>query len=478
LSAPWRIGALRAMGRTQEAYRVYETFDPNVSEPLWLSAVVGPELMIDLGRVGEAREAIARGRRLTRARSSLMSDVFNRLLEVKLELRLTANVERAESLLRQLEVTIEPSRLPFLAEHIATWRGMALLRRGEDAAAARKLRQAVRGMKSANRILELPTAAVFLAEAEWRLDREDAAKKAVDLALEAAARQGSNHILLQALADFPAVVTRRVALEESADSQWHDISRALMADGAPVAPTGRTRIHLAEFGQPTIEVDGVEVRARIKKSYELLAYLASRPSHEAERDELLDVLFGGRADESTRSYLRQAAHRLREVLPEDAILAFEGTRLRLSGDLALSSDSAQVMESLARASHRRGRERLGHLLEAMALIDRGEYLAGVTSTWVDERRQQLVDVAADARHEAAQLLFAEADHAEAKRLATTVLRSNPYREATWRLLMKIANATGDEDGVIDAFRMCERTLSHIGMAPSRTTESLLASLRR
>jgi hypothetical protein len=38
--------------------------------------------------------------------------------------------------------------------------------------------------------------------------------------------------------------------------------------------------------------------------------------------------------------------------------------------------------------------------------------------------------------------------------------------------------TGDEDGVIDAYRRCRDTLSALGTEPSRSTQQLLGALRR
>jgi DNA-binding SARP family transcriptional activator len=355
---------------------------------------------------------------------------------------------------------------------------MAMLMRGQPAAAARRLRPAVRSMRASGRIMELPTAAVLLAEAEWSLGHTGAAHRAAELALGAAVRQGSNHILMQALGDFPAVATRQIESEPLADSPWHELGRAIMATAGPATAAAEAHIHLAEFGHPRIDVNGAEARPRIKKSYELLAYLGDRKPHEAERDELLDALFGGRADESARSYLRQAVHRLREILPDGAVLAFEGSRLRLGGDIALVSERVHAEELLARAARQIGRDRLELLLEALAVLDRGEYLAGVDSVWVDDRRQQLAATVAQARHDAAQLLFAEEDYAGAKRLAQAVVHADPYREGAWRLLMRIAHATGDEDGVIAVYRLCEHALRGIGTVPSTTTGSLLTTLRR
>ncbi len=95
---------------------------------------------------------------------------------------------------------------------------------------------------------------------------------------------GSNHHLLQALADFPAVVARRLDAEAGADSRWHELGRALMARGVAIDLRARATIRLAEFGAARIEVDGREVRPRIAKSVALLAYLAAAPGHAAERD--------------------------------------------------------------------------------------------------------------------------------------------------------------------------------------------------
>ncbi len=478
VAAPWQIGALRAMGRTGEALEVYEAYGVTDGAPVWFHAIVEPELMIDLGRSKQARDALAHGRSLIRESGSVVVDMLNRVIEVKLELRLSGDPEQASALLRDLEARPEAGVFGFIKEQIDVWSGMTLLLSRQDAAAARRLRRAVKSMRAADRILELPTAAVFLAESEWRLDRPKAAADAAELALAAAARQGSNHILLQALSDFPSVAARCIDAEPRADSEWHELGRSLMAQGAQIELKRETVVHLDEFGEPTISVDGVQVRPRIKKSYELLAYLASSDGHEADREELLDALFDGRSDDSTRSYLRQAAHRLRQVLPDGAGLVFEGSRLRLGPELALSSESARIDELLARAARLQGDERLGLLLQALESLDRGEYLAGVHTPWVDERRERIGRSAADARHEAAELSYSGGQYRQADRLASGVLRSDPYRERTWRLLMKIANATGDDDRVIATYRLCERALGQLGTGPSASTRALLDALRK
>src|SRR3546814_2364684 len=57
----------------------------------------------------------------------------------------------------------------------------------------------------------------LLAEAEWRAGHEDEADRAAGLAIEVADRQGSRHVLLQILTEFPAVASRRIDAEAETD---------------------------------------------------------------------------------------------------------------------------------------------------------------------------------------------------------------------------------------------------------------------
>src|SRR2546423_5718307 len=104
--------------------------------------------------------------------------------------------------------------------------------------------------------IERPAAAVYLSEAEWRGGNEEAADAAADLALEVAYAQGSNHILLQGLGDFPAVVSRKIDAELRTDSPWHELGRALMAQRVAVPGYGEHTVLVCEFGEPAIVIDG------------------------------------------------------------------------------------------------------------------------------------------------------------------------------------------------------------------------------
>jgi DNA-binding SARP family transcriptional activator len=473
-----RIGALRVTGRTQRALELYEAVRARPVVPFGLDASVGPEVLIDAGRREEARAAIARGRALGRASGSVVFEMYPAVLEAKLALRLDRDPAAARAALDSLESERAAHPYPLVFEPLDTWYGLALLLESDDAAALVRLRRAVESMVVGDRILELPIAAVYLAEAEWRAGNEEAADHAADLALDAARRLGSNHVLLQALADFPAVVSRRIDAEAGADSPWHELGRALLAQGVAVEARVHASVQLLEFGRSAIVVNGEEVRPRIAKTYELLAYLVTREPPQAERDELLDALFDGRSDGSTRAYLRQAVRWLRHVLPDAEALVVERGRVRLSDDVLITSESICFEAELAEAARLQAGDRLAATRDALAIYERGDYLPGARSAWADDRRQRLARLAADARSEAAELAFAAERYDEAERLAQAVLRTEPFRETAWRLTMRLANALGDDDGVIRAYHSCERALAQVGTTPSPSTRQLLERLRR
>jgi DNA-binding SARP family transcriptional activator len=478
ISGARRIAVLRATGRTQRALELYREARALGQATVQLEAWTGPEVLIDAGLADEAREAIARGRSLAGASGSPLYEAQTWLVEAKLALRLERDPRAAYAALEHLEAYRVEHPFPFFCEPLDTWYGLALLLEGRDAEALARLRTAVESMVEGERMIELPSAAVYLAEAHWRAGEEDAADEAADLALDAARRQGSNHVLLQALADFPAVVSRRIDAELGPDSPWHEIGRALIAQGTAVDAPVSASVALVEFGRCAILVDGEEARPRIAKAYELLAYLVTRPGAEAGRGELLDALFDGRVDDSTRSYLRQAARWLRHVLPDGTALVAERGRMRLSDEVQATSESVRLESALVVAARLQGDARLTATLEALAVFDRGEYLPGARSHWVDERRQRLAELATDARYEAAELAFAAGRFDHAERLASQVLGADAFREAAWRLTMRIANALGDQDGVLRAYQRCERALARLGTEPAPSTRELLELLRR
>lgn len=252
----WRLGALLAMGHVDEAAALYQTICAAQDLGMWLYSLFSVELLRQLGEPDRAWRALLKGRERLQASGSVMLELLSYIEEAALELRFDRDTASARVALERVRSHPVGQNYAFVAEQAATWLGFALLLDGDDHAAAQCLRRAISGMQHGRRILPLPAAAIYLAEAEWRLGNEERSDHATDWAVAAAEQQGSNHMLLEALADFPAVLSRRLDAEPNADSPWHELGRALMSRGVRLGAPVATTIQLTEFGRTAIDVNG------------------------------------------------------------------------------------------------------------------------------------------------------------------------------------------------------------------------------
>ena len=476
--SPWRIGALRATGQTETALELYRDAIARKTALPGLVLWIGPELLIDAGRREEAVAAIAEGRQLARASGSLALVGHSHLVEAQLALTIDHDPAAARRALDSAECQRAIDAFRFIAEVADSRYGHAYLLDGDDQRAGEHLRRAVAGMRHGKRYLELPTAAIHLAEAEWRAGDEEAADAAADLAVEASRQQGSNHLMLRALSDFPAVLSRRLDAEVGTDSPWNNIGRALLSQGGAIAASLGAAVELSEFGSARIIVDGVEVRPKIAKCYALLAYLGANGGGPVRRDTLFDALFDGRNDDSARAYLRQTIRYLRACLPDGAGLDVNDSAVALGASLRLTTESVRFEARLVEAARLQNEARREAVLEALEVFEGGEYLPRINAPWVDDRRSHLEQLATDARFDAADLAFALGALDQARSLVDAVLGADPYHEPAWRLSMRLANALGSDERVIRDFHRCEQALAGVGATPSAATRQLLDALRR
>jgi ATP/maltotriose-dependent transcriptional regulator MalT/DNA-binding SARP family transcriptional activator len=474
---PWTIAALRALGRTREALRAYRTAESTCVSRVALLTVAGADVLIDAGEHEEAEAVITEGKRLAAASGSLIFQGAARLPEAKFMLRVKADPVGALTVLNAPELRRAAEQFGRMREIAAMWRGLAYLFEHRDAKALEELRTAVDSMVTSDRILELPTAATYLAEAEWRAGNEEAFDRMADLALDAARRQGSNHLLVQALDDVPGVLPRRLDAELDAASAWHVLGRARIARPPSGVAPGAASIVLREFGSRELFVGGEPVKMPIGKSYELLAYLLTRPREPVARQTLLSVLFDDRQDTSTRSYLRQSIRWLKTALPDEA-LVLETETVMLSNDVQFLSDATSIERGLADAAVLQGDERLDATLAAIAPQERGPFLPGVRAEWADQRERELLALVTEARAQAAELAVSTGRLPLAIKLARLVLVEDPARESAWQTIMRVTEASGDQDGLRRTYRECEAALAEWGSLPSPSTQRLFQRLRR
>ncbi len=474
---PWRIGALFATGHLDQAFELYQGADLGNDAGVWLSSVLGPRLMAEFGEAEAAWRLLAEGRDRIAASGSPMFALLSMLTEAELQILLNDDPAAARLVLKRVDEHELGQRFRFIAEPAQVLSGLTLLMSGDDSGACEQLTEAVDGMLAGDRRLHLPAAAIYLAEAMWRCGREDEADRAAALALQSADEQGSDHMLLDALSRFPAVLSRQLDLERDIDTPWHRLGRALAVRGVHLREALGAAVQVLEFGKQAVLLNGEEVRVRLSKSFELLVFLANHDQSAATRNECLQSLFDGRTDEAAASYLRQATLRLRNILPDSLEVDRASGRISLTGRMRVTTESERLIHLLAQATGLRGAERLRTLLRACEIADRGTYLPGVRSDWVEERRMYLARLVSGARGEAAELAFAEGDFRQAADLAEEMLREDPFRETAWRLKMRLAQAVGDDDRMVETYRDCQRALGEIGAEPSAATAQLFKDLR-
>ncbi|MFF3462379.1 BTAD domain-containing putative transcriptional regulator [Streptomyces sp. NPDC001984] len=476
LGGPWVVAALRATGRLDAAMSMFEPRRGS-SQPVWLHAVDAVDLMLDLGRGDEACAAMKRGRELIASTGSKVYKNMSLLVEAKLWLRLGGDTRRADRVLAEATAN-GASEYTLTRETWQMWSGLSMLLQNRDAEGHEYLAECLRSMQKGDRHLDLPTAAVYLAEAQWRLGLEEESDATADLAMASASTHGTQHLLLTALADVPSVAARAADTRSSRMSPWHEIIAVLSGQHPVRVNVGTPRLVLEEFGEPTLTADGNVTQLRLTKSVELLSYLLWTPDRRATREELLGALFGGRNDAAGRSYLRQALYRLREALPEGLGPAQGGDVFELVGPALAIGTAQRAVDLVAQAGRQDGEVRLQTLLRALSSAETGPYLATVSSEWVAERRALLTETFLSARVDAARLAYRMNRYREAKGLVDRVLREDPYREQAWQLAIRLAHASGSDDAVLALYQRYVVRMRELGVPPSDEVRRLVTQLRR
>lgn len=470
-----RVAALRALGELRRTEELLVATRPQLSN-LRFEGTVRAELMIDLGDEHGARDALALGRERIARSGSFVFDIVLRLLEAKLELRLNRDPTTGLAILEEAARAGPINEYGYLVEQLDLWRGFARLLQDRDAEAAASLAAAASRMTAADRLLELPAAAVYLAEARWRLGEGVRAEAAAETGLAAADRTGSRHLLLLALRDVPGVLARQMDAEAAPDGPWHELSRALAMTGRGRPRHAAARVLLEDLGVAGLVVDGEPQRARLGKSYALLAYLIEAGGR-ARRTALLDELFDAHSRDSGGAYLRQAVHGLRQLLPAGIELRSESGELHLDGVAACATASGMALAELEHAAKLSGTPRLEETARALQAFEDNTYLEGVECAWVTAQRERLEGVKVDAHIAMAVTAFEVSRFDLAESALREAVRIDPFRERPWRLLMRVAAARGSEAGVLEAYRGCERAMGEAGLEPSEETRRLLAGLR-
>jgi DNA-binding SARP family transcriptional activator len=465
-----QAGALTGLGRLEDAW---ERLPDSALD--WTGIRMRAELLAESARPAEAWSALIEGRTLLGRSESPLYRIFSLLTETMLALRFRHDVDLARAALQA--VVAEPTALDRIRvlEQLALWNGLIALFDEDSAQAVSELRRAVDLMTKWDRWLFLPTAAVYLAEAEWRAGNADESDRAADLALEAATATGSVHELSRALDEFPSVLSRRIDLEADRDGPWHDLGRTLLLRAeAPTRIVANPSVTAVELDRPAVIVGGRRHEPKLLRTVELLTYLAI-DGPVVNRAALTGALFESKNDKAASAYLRMAVNDARQITGVHDCITYDATQVAWTNG-RLSSTFLEVSAAYRRVRSVKGAQRLRLAMELLGQVATNEVLPGARSPWVNEHRMRWADLVRDLRQTAAEAAYETAQYGDAHRLVREVLGEDPYRERAWRLAMHVAAAVGDTDRVIATYRDCESALRELPAKPSAATRALFDAL--
>jgi DNA-binding SARP family transcriptional activator len=214
----------------------------------------------------------------------------------------------------------------------------------------------------------------------------------------------------------------------------------------------------------------------------LLAYLLLHREAAQPRQRLAFLLWPDSSEPQARTNLRHLLHVLRRALPDaDRFLEVTPRTLRWRQDAPSWVDVAAFEEAANRAERAAGPgEELGALTEAAELYT-GDLLRGVYDDWVLEERERLRQRHLRVLERLLEALEARGETGAAIRSAEQLLRDDPLREATYRVLMRLHDARGDRARALRTYHACAATLEReLGVEPSAVTrrayEALLPSV--
>jgi class 3 adenylate cyclase/DNA-binding SARP family transcriptional activator len=239
-------------------------------------------------------------------------------------------------------------------------------------------------------------------------------------------------------------------------------------------------------GRVAVEANGRvvdEARFPGRQGRLLFAYLVAAQSRPVPRDELADAIWGESPPATWEKALAVIVSKLRGLLAEDGVVltnAFGCYRLDVPEgtwvDLFAAASCAQDAEEALAA---------GELDQARAAarsaesLTRPPFLPGEDGAWVAQKRRDLRDVLVRALECLRDADLAEGELANAVRYAAEITELEPFRETSYRALMRAHVAAGNPAEALRVYERCRRFLAdELGAYPSPESEAVYREILR
>ena len=210
-------------------------------------------------------------------------------------------------------------------------------------------------------------------------------------------------------------------------------------------------------------------RSSPARAESLLAYLLLHRDAPQPRQRLAFLLWPDSSEAQARTNLRHVLHTLRRALPDaDRFLDVAPRTLRWRRTRRCWLDVAVFEEALAR---RRGSRRARSGRTTAAICSRAATTTGCS------RSASGCAISISTRSSARPRGAGARRLGRAVRYAERLVRHDPLREETYRLLMRLHAARGDRARALRAYHVCTATLEReLGVEPSAATREAYEAL--
>jgi DNA-binding SARP family transcriptional activator/tetratricopeptide (TPR) repeat protein len=239
---------------------------------------------------------------------------------------------------------------------------------------------------------------------------------------------------------------------------------------------GETRIRLCGELVGTVRGRPLEQALRGRLGRLLFAYLVLNRERSVTRDELIDRLWDESPPSTAATTLSSLLSRMRSGLGADVLQGRTTLRLVLAPDAWIDVEAARTSVGEARAALEKERpaDSFTHAREALGVLDQ-TLLVGVESSWLDDERRNLEELATQALEcvAGAGARLRDSEAAEGERAARAVVERAPYRETGYRRLMEALESRGNVAEALRVYEQCRALLGEeLGAAPGPELRAL------
>ncbi|MFY9821454.1 MAG: BTAD domain-containing putative transcriptional regulator, partial [Thermoanaerobaculia bacterium] len=247
---------------------------------------------------------------------------------------------------------------------------------------------------------------------------------------------------------------------------------------------GRPGYVLGLLGSPLArqrDEDGErDLDCRLRRSFQVLAYLASSPGLQAGREELIEAVWpieGERTIERnfhpTLSHLRRALEGGRKGKDLPSPLLFRGGIYRLSPEVTWQVDVLDFSRLVEEGKEQESRRELEAAIDSRQRawkLYRGPFLQGYYEGWVAARRESLQRLYLELLRDLGDLYVRLQKPGEALDAYRTVLVEDPLVERVHLAVMRLYAQQGRRDLVRRQYdKLCGILLEELGVPPAMET---------